>query len=291
MGANHLLRCHYSRSSDFPKFIFQAKWIGENLLQVKNCVPVNITFTPSPTGNCFKDLSVNVTWRDGAQLPSFVNARNSIAGRHSDPGNCHTDRFQTIYLNGRILLVDQLTGNVSQISSFKEITIGKPISYLLPEVDIQIFHNMVLTNFSDFQLKFFESTRVFHLVKTLEKDAYQNTEKADRSEISIPNPVGFSLPNLYNAFDVVFKIWVSLYVGCGTIYYLSNVGWPAAIEWGLRRLGRERHGSSPRAVEEVPDDHSDGTTPSSIRRKGRRTRRGRAKLSRPRMSRMRVGSD
>ena len=65
-----------------------GRWIGTDHLEVRNCIPVNITFAKINKdefdGMCFVSIPVNVSWINGKQIAAFLDPKTSIVTKTSE---------------------------------------------------------------------------------------------------------------------------------------------------------------------------------------------------------------
>lgn len=145
--------------TNFARSIFQsgkvvAKGIGPGLIKVWPCVELaqeEYEFLPSGIGysekECFNLIPIKLHLNGGQKL-AFVDPKTMIVTSTARKAACAEFQKQLIFIDGRLLEVDQRTAQVSQIEVEKIEKLGRR----LPEVPIippHAFHYLALVNISD----------------------------------------------------------------------------------------------------------------------------------------------
>ena len=259
--------------------LVQARWASDNILQVWSCFPIpieNITIVPSPDQQCYHKIPVNVSLhltRSMGEFQGFLEPRTNIITQTSHTGPCEIYLKSSFSLGGKLMILDQHTGQIST-GTVEKLIPGQipPLGAFSPSYTI--FHDLKLKNFSDEQTRFFELLNTFQLSRTLDiRSAIVHGESLgpfgghpyDRS-------FSFELP-WQSIFEYIIRLWVVGYVFIGTAMKLYRLY--QAVKWLLSHYKQIQKQRNKGIQETSPSEDSSGS--EKKRRRNRRKRKNKAK--------------
>ncbi|CAK5082448.1 unnamed protein product [Meloidogyne enterolobii] len=166
--------------TSFARAVFQeeklvAKRVSSSIISVWPCIQLNwdeYEFTRVYIQNgkteCFDQLPIKFKTRGNEKL-AFLDPITMIISPIARKAPCAEFRKQYVKTNDRVLEVDQLTGQV------KEVTVRKlkkfNFSITMPKIPIHTFHHLVLTNITDLATHAFVTNmvRVSTITYTIQK--------------------------------------------------------------------------------------------------------------------------
>ncbi|KAI1694034.1 microtubule-binding protein MIP-T3 domain-containing protein [Ditylenchus destructor] len=152
----------------FNTSFIQARWATENILEVWPCTPLSpdqLTFVPSPDGQCRKYARVNITL-PGRHVSGFLDPKTMILVTDSSIKPCQRYRKILVPLGRSLFRVDQLNGSLERIedTDIETMWLGQTSADAPPTPPLQMFGNMILTNLTQLMLpqEVDEAFRGFH---------------------------------------------------------------------------------------------------------------------------------
>lgn len=155
----------------------QGRWVSARVLETKNCLPFpmeNITFIPSI--KCLRHISANATILE-RHFTGFLNPDTLILTEKSEEASCEFYRFVSMQIDGRLLQVDQLTGNIEIIEKKNVHPLRFGLSYALKNIDLEpkVFYNYILNNYTDPRIQTLQMFQTYRLDKRFEDEKLRNT--------------------------------------------------------------------------------------------------------------------
>jgi hypothetical protein len=262
----------------FNNTFLTANWVGKNILKLTNCYPVNWTPRVILGTKCYKALPVKATTSEKKFILGFLDPRTNIIETESEPGPCSKYRYQAVDVNGKIMMIDQLKADTYPIANeqIKSLRVGNEVDWEgLEAQHPQIFHSLILSNFSDGQIQLFKTLRFFQ--HSIEHE-FDMSITEHTGEFQTPSINTSFFPDFYLLLELIRKAIVTLYVLLSTGYLVYKFSWPRLFRDGMRRaLRREADMESRPPSEGSRRGIRYGL--SSARR--RRLRENRAKRRRP----------
>jgi hypothetical protein len=243
----------------FNTDLIKGEWVGENMLKTITCAPVKINLTSSPTGDCYKFLPVKIEWFNQTEIFGFIDPRHSIVSKNSEKGQCEMYRYQNIYYDEVLYSIDQITGKRSKIP-YKIFNLEKANELNIHPTHLLIFENLILSNFSDDELKLFQHSGPMHIAQLLERDYEQNGP----AEILLQSPGPFSISFPSISFEYVLNIYIKLFVIAFSVHLLEKFIGPK-IFTHFEKRARRKKSSVQKTEASQKEEHSDSRDEFELR--------------------------
>ena len=177
---------------------------------------------------------------------------------------------------GNIFLVDQLTGSIQKLDK-QDLILGQPDSHShgIIQLKPQIFHNLVLTNYSDDQLRLLESSSLFSTAKLLERD--HTIIHTSSNTGAYVKTWSWNWPTGQDLAIYIIKSWIFCYVFLGSARLLAKYLWPILLRYGLHQLQtrKETPAEAPPVRYDVSEFLTSDESDEEPKRRRRRLRRRR----------------
>uniref|UniRef100_A0A914KSG7 Glycoprotein n=1 Tax=Meloidogyne incognita TaxID=6306 RepID=A0A914KSG7_MELIC len=144
--------------------LLEGEWVAKDIIEFWPCSLIS-DYQFISSKECYKEPKMNITiTREFQSISMHINPLTLIVNKNSEKTSCETNQFTSILIEGKLIKINQLTGESSPIKEIEQLDIqSKFWSPQTFETELQIFRKLIVTNLSEPQI---EMMKIFKAYKT-----------------------------------------------------------------------------------------------------------------------------